>query len=405
MSEGAVMIDTRPSPFRLDAARIVPFAFVASALFMALPAVEHHQACAQAYDRAQAQPTKSRETSGRESNGNEPHGRGAIGGLVVNGSDGDQPLAGAEVVLRRIDADGIAPVATTKTDEHGHFAFLGLPAEQETWYVPGVNRDGVHYPGSRVPITPETPAIRVRLTAYDGLTDPSPLVALRHVIQVRVNRAARTLEVSESIRVANPSPRGYIGQAPSGESPVTLNVRPLPGFERVVFADEFLARSFQVRDGALTTDLPWPPGSREIAISYELPITGRSVELIKPLDLPCGDVQLEVLGAEPGAVDARIVSDDLSDGSRDGSKGNLIGVPLSSSPAEFRRTYQGAALPQGHVVRLSLTSLPVSPLSYAKWLAMAVLVVGIGWGARRLQQSKHKADGKKHEETRISMPV
>lgn len=300
-------------------------------------------------------------------------GRGAIGGLVVNGSDRDEPLVGVEVVLRRIDADEIAPVATTTTDEHGHFAFLGLPADKETWYVPGVNRDGVHYPGPRVPLTPETPAIRVRLTAYDGLTDPSPLVALRHVIQVRPNCATRTLQVTESIRVANPSPRGYVGQSANNESPVTLSLRPLPGFERVVFEDEYLAKSFRVHEGALTTDIPWPPGSREIAITYELPITGRTVTLAKPLDLPCGDVQLVVLDVEPNSVSGQILSDQTPS-------------PQASSPAgEFRSDYQGAALPQGHVINLTLSSLPVSPLAYAKWLAIAALVVAIAIGFRRLR--------------------
>jgi len=71
-------------------------------------------------------------------------GNGYVGGIVVNAADG-QPVAGAEVVLRRKLDDQFAPVAETTTDAKGKFLFQHL-STAGTIYLPGANWGGVHYP-------------------------------------------------------------------------------------------------------------------------------------------------------------------------------------------------------------------------------------------------------------------
>jgi hypothetical protein len=84
-------------------------------------------------------------------------GEGTIAGIVVNASTGNTPLSGVEVVLRA-EAHGNSFICGgTTTDAQGRFAFHGLPQGDDYWYLPGANRDGVHFPGRRLQITAQRP--------------------------------------------------------------------------------------------------------------------------------------------------------------------------------------------------------------------------------------------------------
>src|SRR5688572_9993469 len=103
-----------------------------------------------------------------------------IAGVVVNGSLDQTPSARAEVVLRAGQNGEFIAVAKTVTDAHGQFLFDDLPADPEIVYIPGANRQGIHYPGPRMRLQPGAKAPPVKLTTYDAVTSPSPLVAERH---------------------------------------------------------------------------------------------------------------------------------------------------------------------------------------------------------------------------------
>lgn len=283
------------------------------------------------------------------------HGR--FGGLVVDGTHGDQPLAGADVVLRATDGANYATQFEMKTDELGQFEFTKLPVARGLIYSAGVNRDGVHYPGPAVELTDDEPSRRVRLRAFEAVDSPSPLVALVHEISVR--RIDRTLEVIESIVVQNPTLRGYVGVAPEEGTPVTLTITPIPGFATITFASESLGRSFHVHNGQLTTDLPWAPGAREITFKYRLPIHQRSLTLTRAFDLPCSNFLLRVEGElqQHAALDVA---------------GERLTVDEKASDAAIWKI-MGRRLAAGEQIELRLDGLPVSAWSYAKWIAVGVL--------------------------------
>ena len=283
------------------------------------------------------------------------HGR--FGGLVVDGTHGDQPLAGADVVLRATDGANYATQFEMKTDELGQFEFTKLPVARGLIYSAGVNRDGVHYPGPAVELTDDEPSRRVRLRAFDAVDSPSPLVALVHEISVR--RIDRTLEVIESIVVQNPTLRGYVGVAPEEGTPVTLTITPIPGFATITFASESLGRSFHVHNGQLTTDLPWAPGAREITFKYRLPIHQRSLTLTRAFDLPCNNFLLRVEGELQQHADLDVAGERLT-------------IDEKASDAAIWKI-MGRRLAAGEQIELRLDGLPVSAWSYAKWIAVGVL--------------------------------
>ncbi len=283
---------------------------------------------------------------------NPPPRTGAIGGAVLNAAD-KQPVAGAEVVLRVKLEDSFVPLAETRTDARGRFAFDRLFVGPHYEYLPGANRDGVHYPGPLVRLSAARPTSTVVLEVCDAVSGPNPLVIRRQDILVRTEAGA--VSVTESLVIDNPTSTCYVGApTPEGGDPVTLELAIPPDFERVTFHKEFFGRRFAVGRGKLTTGIPWTPGKREVTFTYVLP-SDRPYRLWqRPLDLPCHELRLCVETDRPDHV-----SCNLPKGAAD--RGKVV----------FEA--KGEVLPAGHVVRLEMGRLPVPWMTYGRWLAAGTL--------------------------------
>jgi hypothetical protein len=282
-------------------------------------------------------------------------GEGSIGGVVVNGSDGNTPAERAEVVLRVKVDDQFVIAAETLADARGAFSFEPLPVDQGFLYLPGANRDDVHYPGARVRLAPQRPHARVELVVYDAVPEPSPLIARRHDILIRCERGV--LRVTETILVDNPSARTYVGNAVRDDAqPVTLALAIPSDFERTTFEKEFFGRRFSLTGGRLVTGVPWPPGESELKLTYLLRNEDTSRVWRRPLDLPCSEVRLRVVGDKPEEISCN------------------LGPRESEQWGERVFESSGQSLPAGHVVRVELGHLPVPWITYGRWLALVGLV-------------------------------
>ncbi len=297
---------------------------------------------------------------------------GSISGVVVNASRDMAPVARAPVVLR-VQVDGQFVVAAEcNADEQGRFIFENIPADDDYVYLPGANRAGVHYPGSRISLNGQMPHARVKLKVHDPVAEPNPLVLRRHHITIRSETDA--LRVTETLLIDNPSSHTYVGlPARQGGRAATLYLSIPSDFRRTTFHKEFFGRQFTLIDGRLVTDIPWTPGQRELEFTYVLPNQDRYPVWQRPLDLPCDNLRVTVHSENPDDVD-----------------GNLPrAVSRSAGTVTFEST---GVLPAGHQIHLRLGSVPVSPASYARWLALAVLfgliaatgAVGV-WYRRRQQ--------------------
>jgi hypothetical protein len=288
-----------------------------------------------------------------------PSGEGTLRGTVVNASTGNCPAAGAEVVLRVAFQGQLATIGETTADDRGMFLFRRLPVGPGYQYLPGANRDGIHYPGSRVVLTDRHPDAAADLAVYNAVTLPNPLVARRHEIVVRAEPGV--LRITESILVENPTQTSYVGQtSQEGSQPVTLRLAIPPDFDRVTFAQEFFGRRFSLGNGNLVTAVPWPPGSRELAFTYTLPVASQYRCWERPLDLTSDEVRVRVIGAMPGEV-----SCNLPEG-----RGRDEGELLFQSP--------GGPLPAGHVIRVELGRLPVPLSAHGRWFALVILIGLVG---------------------------
>jgi hypothetical protein len=291
--------------------------------------------------------------------GQPPGGEGAIGGRVVI-APGQVPAGGAEVVLR-VNLDGqFVPLAETTADTQGRFLFEPLPIGNEYLYLPGANREGVHYPGARIRLTSERPRVDVQLQVCDAVTAPNPLVAQRHEIVIRPERGA--LNVTETIVVENPTSKCYVGRAAQeGAEPVTLQLAIPPDFQRATFHREFFGRSFSLAGGKLVTTIPWQPGERELKFTYVVPTADRQGFWERQLDLPCSQVRVCVRTDKPEEVSCSLNAKPVK---RDGE------VIFES---------QGRTLPAGYAIRAELGRVPLSFMTYGRWGAVATLGGLITW--------------------------
>jgi hypothetical protein len=314
--------------------------------------------------------------------GQTPGEAGLITGTAVNGSAGGTPIAGAEIVLRASRDGSFVPIAETTSDSQGRFAFENLPIERDTIYLPGVSRGGVHYPGPRVRLSRGEWTAQVKLIAFDAVESPSPLVCRRH--EITVEPQTGYLEISEALVIDNPSLTAFVGRQDGAMSPVTLRLSLPEGFDKVTFEKEFHGRNFRVLDGVLTTDLPWPPGRRELRFAYRLPADSGNATFRRTLDCSTDEVLLRVAGPGEGRV--------------------ACNLPVASTgSAEQRFTSDGRRLAEGYQVELRLGKVAIPLESYGRWTAVALLAV-LGMGSliavrkgwiRRQAEDSTKEHGKR----------
>jgi hypothetical protein len=282
---------------------------------------------------------------------------GTIQGIVVNGSRGGVPIANAEVHLRA-NVDGVfEPVGTANTDSSGRFSLQGLHLDSSIIYLPGANHQGVHFPGQRLRIDPANKLANVTIVVYDAVRSSSPLIATRH--NINVEKGEGLLKITESILISNPSLTTYVGESQSDAAPVTLRLSIPPNFDRVTFDSEFYGRRFRITDHQLVTDMPWPPGDRELKFTYRVPIEQSGGNFRRSLDLPSKNLCLQVQSQE----------EKLSC--------NLSGPALVDSHMVF--TGHDEQFPTGYTIDLQIGNLPIPWMLVGRWAALvtvASLVLG-----------------------------
>lgn len=299
---------------------------------------------------------------------------GTISGFVINESQGGAPCGNAGVVLRCQIEGQFIPVAETIADGNGQFRFPDLPIGEDYLYLPGANRDDVHYPGPRVQLTSARPEVTVKLQVHDSVTEPSPLVLERYDIAIQPGPGV--LKVTESMLVSNPTQRTYVGQAEGDEAePTTLRLAIPADFDRTTFRQEFFGRRFSVEDDRLVTSVPWTPGERELQFTYTLRNEKTNHLWQRPLDLPCNLVRVHVDHDRPEEITCNLVAV---------SEANAKQLTFES---------QQKGLPAGYVIRVQLGDLPQPWMASARWVALSILVglVAVASGIAVLKQRKIRA--------------
>ncbi|MAT68334.1 MAG: hypothetical protein CMJ58_02305 [Planctomycetaceae bacterium] len=278
---------------------------------------------------------------------------GVIRGVVLDGTHSGEALAGADVILRASVAGELVPVGQTQTDRYGRFSFVEVPLNPDIVYLPGANRDGVHYPGRRVRLDSDRRVADVQVVAYSAVDAPCPLVADRHEFDLTVD--GQTLIVSETLEISNPTLATFVGRPMSGGAPVTLCLSIPPDFDRVTFDREFYGRRFHIVDRKPVTDMPWLPGKQELRFTYRVPLAETAGKYHRPLDIPAAEVRVRMSGPLAAQV--------------------ACNLPLTVSSDSDRLEYASndGRLLERFALDVQVGDLPNSWLRYGRWTALGIL--------------------------------
>jgi hypothetical protein len=210
-----------------------------------------------------------------------PRGDGVLRGRVVRGAGGE-PLAGVEVLLYALPAEGQPGLRRGASGAEGRFAFEGIDRSPTTTYLVGARFGGVSYPGARVQFGGAEPVPEVEVRVHD-VTDEAGATSPRE-LRVRIDWMGDRLEVSEELDVGNPGPETvYVpaGRRAARPPVATLGVpagaRDLTG--PLGIAPEGLALEGDV----LRWFGPVLPGGSELVYGYTLPAPVGTLHLERAL--------------------------------------------------------------------------------------------------------------------------
>lgn len=283
-----------------------------------------------------------------------PELTGHIQGVIVNGTRGNERLGSVRVILQAGPRAALAPVAETTSDFYGKFAFNALPLDPSIIYLPGAERDGVHYAGKRLRLDATNPLAQQTITTFDAVESPSPLRATSHDIDISV--VGDVAKVNETLIVVNRSLSTYVGQHAADESRTSLRLSVPPNFDRVTFKSEFYGRRFRIMNHQPVTDIPWPPGERELKFAYQIQLEQGAATLHRALDLPSGNVTVRMRGKKPSQLSCNLPVRETRDDK----------MVFASSDDQ---------LPAGYVVEVQVGAPPIPWRSYARSGSIVALVM------------------------------
>ena len=213
-----------------------------------------------------------------------------VSGRVLSGSsDTLRPVAGQTVVLHRISADSSGPVDSVLTSPSGGYRFRYRLAGPRSMYIVSSRYAGVAYfttPLRDAEVTSPDGDISV----YDTTSAAFPLtVRARHIV-VAPPDAGGLRRVVDVLEVANDSTRTLVA-APGGRT--WRLALPPDASEPASGGGDLPAEAFRFEGGNADLLVPFPPGSRQLVLTYAIP--GRSVSI--PVADPVTTLEVLLEGA------------------------------------------------------------------------------------------------------------
>lgn len=286
-----------------------------------------------------------------------------VDGRVLLGGAAPAPVPGHYVVLHRISADAAGPVDSVRTARDGSYRFQYRLESTTSMYIVSSRYASVAY------FTPPLRAARVtgaeaELMVYDTTSVAFPLaVRSRHFVVSPPDESGlrRVVDVFE---VANDSARTLVSTGTQGTWRVAL---PAGARDPQSSGGDLPAEALQFSDGVVTLQAPFPPGSRQLALSYLMP---RAAPIEVRVAEPTARMELLVEGGG-----ATVTSDALA-----------AEAPVTLEGRSFQR-FVGGPIPAGNQVTVRFGGDGLGGRSgqlALLGLAAVALALGIVYGRRAL---------------------
>ena len=210
-------------------------------------------------------------------------GEGAIGGQVINGTEGGGSVAGIEVTLITYINDVMTDTKTAKTDREGKFQFDNIADEHQHLLSARYMEVDYYYP---VIFKPGEMTAHVEVGVCDTTTsDQAISVGLAHTI---INVEEESIKITEVFWLVNDADRTYVGTD-------GVLVFTLPEGATDFEAPQELMSDYQfLNDNRVAYLVPFPPGERQLVYSYRL-VKPDSNEFSLPLEINYPTDSLDVM--------------------------------------------------------------------------------------------------------------
>lgn len=224
-------------------------------------------------------------------------GRLPLAGRVVRVSGADTlPLEGVYVVAHRIGAAAQGPVDSARAAAGGRFRFVVTAPDTSTVFLVSARHHGIGYFSEPVSIRAPAGPAGITLAVFDTSTSGPPLtVSVRHVIATAPEESGgrRILDI---VQVTNSGTTTRVG--PDTLSPSFTFDLPAGASGFQVGTGDVSASAIRLEQSSVIITAPFPPGEKQVVVSYELPGGQRSLSV--PLRHPTA--RLELLVEDSGAA-------------------------------------------------------------------------------------------------------
>jgi hypothetical protein len=279
---------------------------------------------------------------------------GTIAGTVTNGTAGAPIPVGLNGRVHSIANQAIVESKPFTVDERGFFRVEGLTLAPGALHVPTLVYRGVTYfPSAPIDLSAAS-EVTTRLTVFET-TESDAEIAYERANVLVLNASTTTATIMEMGALVNRGDRTLI--VDTGAGPTLRFAVPSRAFDVAPQAGFGNGDVSAISDGFTTTESV-PPGRREIAFSYQIPVEGGAIDLSRQLAYPAQVFNLYLPVDGP-----RLVSRGLSEPIHAELGGRTFGVHSATNVAA------------GTSVGLKIRGLPRSGLTHDE-LSLVVLLGG-----------------------------
>jgi hypothetical protein len=233
-----------------------------------------------------------------------PPGPARIEGVVLRQSG--EPVAGAEVALYALTAEGVPGLRRTRSDSAGRFAFENVANDPAIGWLVGARYEGVAFPGGRISFAPGAKVASIEVRVDQPTRDPS---AIRIGEQsLRLLRQPGGLRAIETLALENTGTHTYYVPPDARTQGRAALATTLPGRAAEFEMPLGVVPEGIVRQGnAVRWYGPVLPGAQELSWSYRIApdavARGEAPERYAfSLTVPAGTQRLSVALGDPDAT-------------------------------------------------------------------------------------------------------